>query len=104
MVDINNVERTYANKDHYDFEGGEYNDAEVVDAMKSKDVVYRNILKVLIPLEEELERIEAEIKLMWEFNHNAEDDHIRENKMDKRAVILRKEIAWWESELEEVSS
>ena len=48
MVDINNVERTYANKDHYDFEGGEYNDAEVVDAMKSKDVVYRNILKVLI--------------------------------------------------------
>ena len=71
--------------------------------MKSKDVVYRNILKVLIPLEEELERIEAEIKLMWEFNHNAEDDHIRENKMDARAVILRREIAWWESELEEVA-
>ena len=35
MADINGVERTYANKDHYDFEGGEYDDGEVQTAMQN---------------------------------------------------------------------
>ena len=34
MVDINGVEFTYANKDEYDFEGGEYDDGEVQTAME----------------------------------------------------------------------
>jgi len=33
MADINGVERTYANKDVYDWEGGEYDDGEVETAM-----------------------------------------------------------------------
>ena len=35
MADINGVEYTYANKDHYDFEGGEYDDGEVQTAMQN---------------------------------------------------------------------
>ena len=35
MADINGIERTYANKDEYDFEGGEYNDGEVQTAMQN---------------------------------------------------------------------
>mgnify|MGYP003677547759 FL=1 len=103
MADINNVERTYANKDHYDFEGGEYNDAEVVDAMKSKDVVYKNIMSELNPLWEELYKIETELNLMWKFNHDSELDRKHKDKLNERATYLRREIAWWESELEEVS-
>ena len=34
MADINGVEFTYANKDEYDFEGGEYDDGEVQTAME----------------------------------------------------------------------
>ena len=37
MADINGVERTYANKDHYDFEGGEYIETEVLEAMQNKE-------------------------------------------------------------------
>ena len=103
MVDINNVERTYANKDHYDFEGGEYDDAEVSDAMKSKDAVYKNIMSELNPLWVELDKIETELKLMWEFDHDSELDRKHKDKLNERATYLRREIAWWESELEEVS-
>ena len=35
MADINGVERTYANKDEYDWEGGEYDDGEVTTAMQN---------------------------------------------------------------------
>ena len=35
MVDINGVELSYANKDEYDFEGGEYDDGEVQTAMQN---------------------------------------------------------------------
>ena len=102
MVDINNVERTYANKDHYDFEGGEYDDAEVSDAMKSKDAVYKNIMSELNPLWVELDKIETELKLMWEFD-GADVWSEHETKTHNRTTYLRREIAWWESELEEVS-
>ena len=34
MADINGVERSYANKDEYDWEGGEYDDGEVQTAME----------------------------------------------------------------------
>lgn len=34
MADINGVELSYANKDEYDFEGGEYDDGEVQTAME----------------------------------------------------------------------
>tara|TARA_R100000541_G_scaffold57534_1_gene67736 strand:+ start:2685 stop:3026 length:342 start_codon:yes stop_codon:yes gene_type:complete len=37
MSDINGVERTYANKDHYDFEGGEYIETEILEAMQNKE-------------------------------------------------------------------
>ena len=33
MADINGVELSYATKDEYDFEGGEYDDGEVQTAM-----------------------------------------------------------------------
>ena len=36
MADINNVERTYANKDHYDFEGGEVEEYTTRDNMHGK--------------------------------------------------------------------
>ena len=35
MADINGVELSYANKDVYDFEGGEYDDGEVQTAMQN---------------------------------------------------------------------
>ena len=34
MADINGVELSYATKDEYDFEGGEYDDGEVQTAMQ----------------------------------------------------------------------
>ena len=34
MADINGVELSYATKDEYDFEGGEYDDGEVQTAME----------------------------------------------------------------------
>ena len=37
MADINGVERTYANKDEYDFEGGEYDSDEVDAIMQSEE-------------------------------------------------------------------
>ena len=37
MADINGVERTYANKDEYDFEGGEYDSNEVDTIMQSEE-------------------------------------------------------------------
>ena len=35
MADINGVERSYATKDEYDWEGGEYDDGEVITAMQN---------------------------------------------------------------------
>ena len=43
MADINGVEFTYANKDVYDFEGGEYDDGEVQTA---KEEAYNSNVKV----------------------------------------------------------
>ena len=37
MADINGVECTYANKDEYDFEGGEYDSNEVDTIMQSDE-------------------------------------------------------------------
>lgn len=37
MTDINGVERTYANKDVYDWEGGEYDSDEVDTIMQSEE-------------------------------------------------------------------
>jgi len=37
MADINGVEYKYANKDHYDFEGGEYIETEILEAMQIKE-------------------------------------------------------------------
>lgn len=70
--------------------------------MINKDALYKNIMSELNPLSYELDKIETELKLMWEFNHDSELDRKHEDKLDERAVYLRKEIAWWESELEEV--
>ena len=70
--------------------------------MKSKNAVYKNIMSELNPLWVELDKIETELKLMWEFDGvDVWSEH--ETKTHKRAVILRREIAWWESELEEVA-
>ena len=41
-MDINGVERTYANKDHYDFEGGEYIETEILEAMQNKENTISN--------------------------------------------------------------
>lgn len=70
--------------------------------MKSKERIYNNIMSELNPLSHELDKIETELKLMWEFNHDSELDRKHEDKLNERAVYLRREIAWWESELEEV--
>ncbi len=70
--------------------------------MKSKEKIYNNIMSELNPLSHELDKIEIELKLMWEFNHDSELDRKHEDKLNERAVYLRREIAWWESELEEV--
>ena len=72
--------------------------------MTGKDALYKNIMSELNPLSIELDKIETELKLMWEFNHDSESDRKHEDKLDERAVYLRREIAWWESELEEVMS
>ena len=71
--------------------------------MKSKDAVYKNIMSELNPLWEELYKIETELNLMWKFNHDSELDRKHKDKLNERATYLRREIAWWESELEEVS-
>ena len=42
MADINEVERTYANKDEYDFAGGEHDEAEILEAMKNKENTISN--------------------------------------------------------------
>jgi len=70
--------------------------------MINKDALYENIMSELNPLSYELDKIETELKLMWEFNHDSELDRKHEDKLNERAVYLRREIAWWESELEEV--
>ena len=71
--------------------------------MKSKDAVYKNIMSELNPLWVELDKIETELKLMWEFDHDSELDRKHKDKLNERATYLRREIAWWESELEEVA-
>jgi hypothetical protein len=71
--------------------------------MNNKDAVYKNIISELNPLWDELDKIETELKLMWEFNHDSDSDLKRADKMDARATYLRREIAWWESELERVA-
>ena len=70
--------------------------------MINKDALYKNIMSELNPLSHELDKIETELKLMWEFNHDSELDRKHEDKLNEKAVHLRREIAWWESELEEV--
>ena len=43
MADINGVERTYANKDEYDFEGGEYDSNEVDTIMQSDEYAQEHL-------------------------------------------------------------
>ena len=72
--------------------------------MKSKDALYTKIMSELNPLWDELDKIETELKLMWEFNHDSELDRKHKDKLNERAVYLRREIAWWDCELEGVMS
>ena len=62
---------------------------------------YKNIMSELNPLEAELYEIEAELKLIFEFD-GADVWSEHETKTYERATYLRREIAWWESELEAV--
>ena len=71
--------------------------------MISKDAVYKNIMFELNPLWEELYKIETELNLMWKFNHDSELDRKHKDKLNGKATDLRREIAWWESELERVA-
>ena len=43
MADINGVERTYANKDESDFEGGEYDSNEVDTIMQSDEYAQEHL-------------------------------------------------------------
>jgi len=43
MADINGVECTYANKDEYDFEGGEYDSNEVDTIMQSDEYAQEHL-------------------------------------------------------------
>lgn len=72
--------------------------------MMNKDALYKNIMSELHPLIDELEKIETELRHMWECNHDSESDRKHEDKLDAKATDLKREIAWWESELEEVMS
>ena len=70
--------------------------------MKSKDAVYKNIMSELNPLWVELDKIETELNLIWKFDGvDVWSEH--ETKTHKRTTYLRREIAWWESELERVA-
>ena len=57
--------------------------------MINKDALYENIMSELNPLWAELDKIETELKLMWEFNHDSELDRKHEDKLDERAVYQR---------------
>ena len=72
--------------------------------MINKNALYTKIWSELHPLWEELDKIETELKNIFKFEFvegGVATDH--EIKLDEKAVTLRREIAWWESELEEVS-
>jgi len=68
--------------------------------MINKDALYKNIMSELHPLWAELDKIDSELKAMAEFDETAWSEHF--DKTLERTTYLRKEIAWWESELEEV--
>jgi len=70
--------------------------------MINKNALYTKIWSELHPLWEELDKIETELNLIWKFDGvDVWSEH--ETKTHKRTTYLRREIAWWESELEEVS-
>lgn len=69
--------------------------------MSNKDALYKNIMSELMPLYSELDKIDSELRTMAEFDEAAWSE--RFDKTLERTTYLRKEIAWWESELEEVS-
>ena len=54
-----------------------------------------------MPLYAELDKIDSELRTMAEFDEAAWSK--RFDKTLERTTYLRREIAWWESELEEVS-
>jgi flagellar motility protein MotE (MotC chaperone) len=62
MADINGVERTYANKDEYDWEGGEVMPKEQRKPLEgSTQETYRGSTRLLDRLKEEKELVEWEI-------------------------------------------
>ena len=74
---------------------------ELGKTMKSKETIYNNILSELMPLYAELDKIDSELRTMAEFDEAAWSK--RFDKTLERTTYLRREIAWWESELAEVS-
>lgn len=71
--------------------------------MINKDKKYKKIMSQLFPLWDELTKIENELKLIWEFDFvEGEPASDYENNLDEKACKLRQEIAFLETELEEI--
>jgi len=73
--------------------------------MKNKDALYKEILTTLHPLLDELDKIDAELSYLHEFDEFTPAGHTwseYDDKTHERATYLRREIAWWEAYLEEV--
>lgn len=64
--------------------------------------LYKNIMAELSPRLDELDTIKSELKLMKEFNHNSESDLKHKKGLDVKVSMLKKEISWWESELDAI--
>ena len=64
--------------------------------------LYKNIMAELSPRLDELDTIKSELKLMKEFNHNSESDLKHKKRLDVKVSMLKKEISWWESELDAI--
>ena len=65
MADINGVERTYANKDEYDFEGGEYDSNEVDTIMQSDEYAQEHLDYSILLLEDYIKSKDRWIQRGW---------------------------------------